>query len=60
MKLNPTSFMIPVTYPGFSKLHPYSPRECTKGYDLMVENMTSWLCNLTGFAGMSFQPNSGA
>jgi glycine dehydrogenase len=53
MKLNPTSFMIPVTYPGFSKLHPYSPRECTRGYDLMIENMTNWLCNVTGFAGMS-------
>jgi glycine dehydrogenase len=39
MKLNPVSFMIPVTYDGFSKLHPFSPKDCTKGYEELTKNL---------------------
>jgi glycine dehydrogenase len=60
MKLNPTSFMIPVSYVGFAALHPYSPHECAEGYDELAVRLTKWLCSITGFAGFSLQPNSGA
>lgn len=60
MKLNPTSFMMPVGYRGFSMLHPYSPLECSQGYTELAFNLSKWLCTVTGFAGISLQPNSGA
>lgn len=60
MKLNSTSEMIPVTYPGFGQLHPFAPRDQAKGYAAMLEDLTQHLREVTGFAAVSLQPNSGA
>ncbi|MEY4525896.1 MAG: hypothetical protein RIR57_1266, partial [Bacteroidota bacterium] len=60
MKLNATTEMIPVTWPELGKIHPFAPSSQTKGYQQMVEELNDWLCEITGFAKMSMQPNSGA
>ncbi|TLP76167.1 glycine dehydrogenase (aminomethyl-transferring) [Pseudomonas nitroreducens] len=60
MKLNATSEMIPITWPEFASLHPFVPREQAKGYRLMIEELESWLCAITGFDAICMQPNSGA
>jgi glycine dehydrogenase len=60
MKLNATTEMIPVTWAEVSNLHPFAPIEQAKGYADMFEHLTQWLCEITGFAGVSLQPNSGA
>ncbi len=60
MKLNATAEMIPVTWPEFGKLHPFAPKEQTLGYQQLFADLNKWLCEITGFAGMSLQPNSGA
>lgn len=60
MKLNATSEMIPLTWPEFGKLHPFAPTEQTRGYQSLFTNLSKWLCEITGFAAISFQPNSGA
>ena len=60
MKLNATAEMIPVTMPGFGKIHPFAPLSQTKGYQQLFEELNDWLCQCTGFAAMSLQPNSGA
>ncbi|MBF7730098.1 aminomethyl-transferring glycine dehydrogenase [Pseudomonas sp. N040] len=60
MKLNATSEMIPITWPEFANLHPFAPREQAEGYRLMIEELESWLCTITGFDAICMQPNSGA
>jgi glycine dehydrogenase len=60
MKLNATSEMIPVTWPEFGRLHPFAPAEQWGGYRAMFEQLESWLAEITGFAAVSLQPNSGA
>lgn len=60
MKLNATTEMIPVTWPEFAMMHPFAPSSQTKGYEKMHEDLINWLCEITGFAGISLQPNSGA
>jgi glycine dehydrogenase len=60
MKLNATAEMIPVTWPEFGKLHPFAPKEQTAGYQQLFKDLNDWLCEITGFAAMSLQPNSGA
>ena len=60
MKLNATAEMIPVTWPEFGKIHPFAPKNQTKGYQQLFENLNDWLCEITGFSEMSLQPNSGA
>jgi glycine dehydrogenase len=60
MKLNAASEMAPVTWPGFANIHPFAPASQTKGYALMLAQLNDWLCEITGFAKVSFQPNSGA
>lgn len=60
MKLNATAEMIPVTWPEFGAIHPFAPVEQARGYQLMFKELSDWLCEITGFAGMSLQPNSGA
>ena len=60
MKLNATSEMLPVTFPEFSEIHPFAPAEQTAGYTEMLEELSEWLCEITGFEAMSLQPNSGA
>jgi glycine dehydrogenase len=60
MKLNATAEMIPVTWPEFGNLHPFAPADQTKGYEKMFRNLEKWLSEVTGFAAVSLQPNSGA
>jgi glycine dehydrogenase len=60
MKLNATSEMIPVTMPEFANMHPYAPMTQTLGYQKMIDTLHDDLCQCTGFAGVSLQPNSGA
>lgn len=60
MKLNATAEMIPLTWPEFGKIHPFAPTNQVGGYAQLVSELNTWLCEITGFAAMSFQPNSGA
>lgn len=60
MKLNATTEMIPLTWPEFSNMHPLVPREQAEGYTQLFDELNKWLCEITGFAAMSLQPNSGA
>jgi glycine dehydrogenase len=60
MKLNATAEMIPVTWPEFGKLHPFAPKEQTQGYQILFEQLENWLAEITGFAGISLQPNAGS
>ncbi|QDA60437.1 aminomethyl-transferring glycine dehydrogenase [Hymenobacter jejuensis] len=60
MKLNATAEMIPVTWPEIGSLHPFAPREQAKGYTQIFNDLEAWLCEVTGFAAVSLQPNSGA
>ncbi len=60
MKLNATTEMVPVTWARFGGLHPFAPADQTSGYMQLINELNDWLCEITGFAKMSFQPNSGA
>jgi glycine dehydrogenase len=60
MKLNAASEMLPITWPGFSKLHPFVPVEQAAGYQQVFKELEAALCAITGFAAVSLQPNSGA
>jgi glycine dehydrogenase len=60
MKLNATSEMIPITWPEFANLHPFAPADQLRGYQLLNDQLTAWLCQATGYAGISLQPNAGA
>ncbi len=60
MKLNATTEMIPVTWPEFGNLHPFAPGDQAEGYRQMFDDLKAWLREITGFAGISLQPNSGA
>jgi glycine dehydrogenase len=60
MKLNATTEMIPVTWPEVGQLHPFVPKEQAKGYAQMTTQLENWLSEITGFSGVSLQPNSGA
>lgn len=60
MKLNATTEMIPVTWPELGQMHPFAPADQTLGYQEMITNFENWLKEITGFTGVSLQPNSGA
>jgi len=60
MKLNATSEMIPITWPEFAQIHPFAPQEQLAGYTELNELLTGWLCQATGYAGISLQPNAGS
>ncbi|AXK39681.1 aminomethyl-transferring glycine dehydrogenase [Crenobacter cavernae] len=60
MKLNATSEMIPITWPEFSEIHPFAPRDQVAGYLEMIEGLAEQLKAITGFDAISMQPNSGA
>ena len=60
MKLNAASEMYPVSWPEFSKLHPFAPSEQTRGYQRLARELEAWLCEITGFAAISLQPNAGS
>ena len=60
MKLNATAEMLPVTWPEFSRLHPFAPAEQTKGYQELFRQLESWLAEITGLSAVSLQPNAGS
>ncbi|MFD1000600.1 aminomethyl-transferring glycine dehydrogenase [Ohtaekwangia kribbensis] len=60
MKLNATAEMIPVTWPEFGNIHPFAPADQAQGYAELTTNLENWLKEITGFTGVSLQPNSGA
>ena len=60
MKLNAASEMLPVTWPEFSRMHPFAPLPQTAGYTQIFKELEEALCRITGFAAVSLQPNSGA
>lgn len=60
MKLNATSEMIPITWPGFADPHPFAPPDQLQGYRLLAEQLGAWLLQITGYAGISLQPNAGS
>src|SRR4029453_2995184 len=60
MKLNAAAEMLPVTWMEFSRMHPFAPLDPAQGYADVFKDLEAALCEITGFAGMSLQPNSGA
>ena len=60
MKLNATAELMPVTWPGFSGIHPFAPLDQTKGYSKLFHDLEFWLSEITGFDAISLQPNSGS
>jgi glycine dehydrogenase len=60
MKLNATSEMLPVTWPEFSRIHPFAPKDQTRGYQELFAELEAWLAEITGFAAVSLQPNAGS
>jgi glycine dehydrogenase len=60
MKLNASAEMFPISWPEFSKLHPFAPVDQTAGYREMSEQLAEWLAEITGFAAVSLQPNAGS
>ncbi len=60
MKLNATSEMIPITWPEFANMHPFAPRDQQQGYAELDQQLRDWLCQATGYAGISLQPNAGS
>ncbi|OPF61776.1 aminomethyl-transferring glycine dehydrogenase [Hydrogenophaga sp. H7] len=60
MKLNATSEMIPITWPEFAGVHPFAPVDQLQGYQELDEQLRAWLCQATGYAGISLQPNAGS
>jgi len=60
MKLNAAAELFSLSWPEFNSIHPFVPEEQVEGYHLMIRDLEKALCEITGFAAMSFQPNSGA
>ncbi len=60
MKLNASAEMAAITWPEFADIHPFAPPEQTQGFQVLIERLGEYLKAITGFAGISLQPNSGA
>ena len=60
MKLNAATELIPITWAGFSDMHPYAPLDQAAGYGQLIAELEAWLADITGYAAVSLQPNSGA
>ena len=60
MKLNATSEMIPISWPEFSQIHPFAPKEQLQGYESLLSDIESMLADLTGYSAISLQPNAGS
>lgn len=60
MKLNATAEMLPISWPEFAKMHPFAPIEQAQGYQMLFEQLEQMLAEITGFAGISLQPNAGS
>ncbi len=60
MKLNATTEMMPITWPEFGAIHPFAPVDQTRGYQQLFQDLERWLCEVTGYAAVSLQPNAGS
>ena len=60
MKLNATTEMIPITWPEFSSLHPFAPIDQSNGIRTLIDQLSSWLLEITGYDAVSLQPNAGS
>ena len=60
MKLNATAEMVPITWREFSELHPFAPKEQAEGYQRLFSQLETWLAEITGYSGISLQPNAGS
>lgn len=60
MKLNATTEMEPISFPGFANVHPFAPAATTRGYEELISQLETWLAELTGYAAVSVQPNAGS
>jgi len=60
MKLNAAAELLPVTWPEFSRIHPFAPLRQARGYQTLFQQLEEWLAEITGFAGISLQPNAGS
>jgi glycine dehydrogenase len=60
MKLNATAEMVPITWAEFGQIHPFAPIKQTQGYQVLFQQLEGWLAEITGFAGISLQPNAGS
>ncbi|MEM6820884.1 MAG: aminomethyl-transferring glycine dehydrogenase [Verrucomicrobiota bacterium] len=60
MKLNAAAEMMPLSWPGFSNMHPYAPEDQCRGYLKLCDDLEKWLSELTGFEAISLQPNAGS
>jgi glycine dehydrogenase len=60
MKLNSATEMFPVTWPEFNRIHPFAPLRQARGYQVLFQQLEDWLAEITGFAGISLQPNAGS
>jgi glycine dehydrogenase len=60
MKLNAAAEMLPISYEGFAKLHPFVPIEQARGYMQLFADLEHWLAEITGFHRVSLQPNAGS
>ena len=60
MKLNAASEMLPLSWPELGSIHPFAPMDQTIGYQNLIKELGDALCKITGFDGITFQPNSGA
>ena len=60
MKLNAAAEMLPISWPEFARLHPFAPLKQARGYQILFHNLEDWLAEITGFAGISLQPNAGS
>jgi glycine dehydrogenase len=60
MKLNAAAEMFPASWPEFAKIHPFAPLAQARGYQILFQYLEDWLAEITGFAGISLQPNAGS
>jgi len=60
MKLNAAAELMPVSWPEFANIHPFAPKNQTYGYQRIADDLKEWLCDITGFADVSLQPNAGS
>jgi glycine cleavage system P protein (glycine dehydrogenase) len=60
MKLNATTEMVPITWPGLSDIHPFAPLDQVVGYQRLIADLEAWLAEITGYDAVSVQPNAGS
>jgi glycine cleavage system P protein (glycine dehydrogenase) len=60
MKLNATTEMVPISWPGFAAIHPFAPLDQVGGYQRLIADLEAWLAEITGYDAVSVQPNAGS